>query len=176
MEILGFTVGLLELITVIIAFLGLCISIFSIRQNTKSINSSLIVDVIDAFSAEKMKTAMEEIKGTSGESPEKLRIHLENEEFDNNRRILTHHFLKIYLLYQRKVIDKKILKTLAQKEDVKILLDCLEPLEKEKRKMINLDNHNVPMFNLYRKLLCSGFYEKTGWNEIISNYRPFQGW
>jgi hypothetical protein len=126
----------------------------SITQN-KSFKANIILNLTDSFSSQEMNDAMKSLKDSvqfllSGDSqrlPQSITV------FDQKRRLITHHFFKIFLLRKNNVIDDKILKTLAQEEDVQYLLEYIEPLETAINK-----NYNREMFDMYRNLIESNFY------------------
>jgi hypothetical protein len=146
----------------LILFMGFLISVVtgaaviynSITQN-KSFKANIILNLTDSFSSQEMNDAMKSLKDSvqqilSGDVqglPHSVTV------FDQKRRLITHHFFKIFLLRKSNVIDDKILKTVAQEEDIQFLIKYIEPLETAINK-----NYNREMFDMYRNLLESDFF------------------
>lgn len=126
----------------------------SITQN-KSFKANIILNLTDSFSSQEMNDAMKSLKDSvqqvlSGDTkafPQSITV------FDQKRRLITHHFFKIFLLRKNNVIDNKILKNITQEEDIQLLINYIEPLETAINK-----NNNREMFDMYRNLLDRDFY------------------
>jgi len=127
----------------------------SITQN-KSFKANIILNLTDSFSSQEMNDAMKSLKdslqqvlaGDVKGFPQSVTV------FDQKRRLITHHFFKIFLLRKNKVIDDKILKNITQEEDIQLLINYIEPLET----VIN-KNYNREMFDMYHDLLDRGFFQ-----------------
>jgi hypothetical protein len=160
MDIFGFPIDIVALCGVIVAIFAL---VFTLNQQNKSFNSNIILNITESFSDPKMNLAMKDLKKSEKLKKDEIEKELKYFNFDNNRRMVTHHFFKIYLLYESGVINKKLLRIVAQKEDVELLINCVERIEK-----INNEHYNRSMFDLYRSLLKKGFYNKGFIKEFIT--------
>jgi hypothetical protein len=140
--------------TIIISFASAGAVIYNSRTQAKAFEGNIILNLTDSFSSQEMNDAMKSIKDIVQQlllDPQKLPDSLT--VFDQKRRMITHHFFKIYLLRKSNVIDDKILKTVTQEEDIQYLIKYIEPLETKINK-----NYNREMFDYYRDLLDNEFY------------------
>jgi hypothetical protein len=130
--------------------------IYNSRTQAKAFKGNIILNLTDSFSSQEMNDAMKSLKDMeqSIKSLDLNNLPPSKTVFDQKRRMITHHFFKIYLLRKSGVIDNKILKTVAQEEDVEYLIKYVEPLETAINK-----NYNREMFDFYHDILDSGFYQ-----------------
>jgi len=141
--------------TIIISLATAGAVIYNSRTQAKAFKGDIILNLTDSFSSQEMNDAMKSLKDS-----EKLiktfdwqKLPPSMTVFDQKRRMITHHFFKIYLLRKSEVIDDRILKTVAQEEDVQYLITYIEKIETAINK-----NYNREMFDFYRNLLDSDFY------------------
>ncbi len=93
----------------------------------------------DQFSnREKLFKAFRELRNTDNKEFERL---------ENYRRIVSHHFLRIYYLKETGAINKNLMRKLSSKTRSRFYLEIIEPMEAGKD-----PNYNKSSFNLYRKL------------------------
>jgi hypothetical protein len=145
--------NVLTFATLIVSCLTGLAVVYNSDTQAKSFRANIILNLADSFSSQGMNDAMKNLK--DNEEHIKTIDHevFQNTIYDQNRRKVTHHFFKMYLLKRNNIIDDKILKTVAQKEDVQFLVEHIEPMEQK----INKD-YNREMFDFYHNLLNSDFY------------------
>jgi hypothetical protein len=165
-----FFANLVISIALIISIIGACfakISAESSKESSQTASQALTASVVDSimrdYAKQKMYKAMRKLKkfkthfSDDNEGREKMKIafhELENtneKEFhnlNNYRRMVSHHFQRIYYLRVTNAIkDDKLMKNLSSKYQTEFYLKIIEPLEAG----IN-PKYEKNSFNYYRKL------------------------
>jgi hypothetical protein len=73
-------------------------------------------------------------------------------EIDNCRRMYSHIFHKLIILLNTNCIDKEFIKKIIYADEVDILLNIVEPLEKAKAKFLEKEDYNHTIFDIVRKI------------------------
>jgi len=115
----------------------------------KAFQSSIILNLTESYASDEMNEAMKNVRQYWDGNPENF-LHkiVESKILDNQRRKISHHFLKIYLLKVSDVIDDSLMMKLASKGSIEYLLEIIEPVEKYLNPKYNQD-----MFDEYRRIL-----------------------
>lgn len=145
----------LGIVAILISVISSGAVIYNSLTQARAFRGNIILNLTDSFSSQEMNDAMKSLKDSEQliKSLDFQNLPPSKTVFDQKRRMITHHFFKIFLLRKTDIIDDTILKTVAQEEDVEYLLKYIEPMETK----IN-PKYNKEMFNFYRDLLNSDFY------------------
>jgi hypothetical protein len=147
---------LLPLIGVLIAAGAAIAAWRSARAAEKAVSAQILMQIMDAYSSPEMLSGMirlNEFKGTYKENFAgifaKTRVSNYNEIkiVDEDRRRFSHHFSKIWRLFESGLVNEKVIKQVATRGQVDFLLEIIEPLEKA----INSEYNRVH-FDFFRNL------------------------
>ncbi len=148
-----------EWITLIAAVgaLGAAIAAWSAAHETKrALQGQLLINVTDAYMRPEILNAMRGLRRLWREYPtefakkflEQLNSGSDNgNSLNHSRRIVSHHFLKIFRLRKLEFVDDTFVRELAPPDEARFLFEVIEPLEQ----IIN-QNYDPSMFDMFRKL------------------------
>jgi len=128
-----------ELIIALAAATAVLFAWKSTKETRKASLAQILMQITDAYSSPEMLAGMlrlhsfkERFQENFGGVFAQLREnnYKDIKEIDEARRRYSHHFYKIWLLFDRGLVNKKFVKKVATHGQVDFLLETIEPLEK----------------------------------------------
>ena len=141
----------------------------SANETKKATQANLISSILDRYAKPDMhkalnnwnvfacKNYLDHVKGFNNLVPFERKKY---NELDADRRLITHHFIKIAKLYEKKLIDKNNLEIVAPKKEVEFWKYIIEPIEK----IVYSDIYGRKYFKLLQKI--HGIHHTPTENEI----------
>ena len=151
-------VWLILLIGVFVAAIAAIAAWRSAKATKKTGLAQILMQITDAYGSDEMLSGMQKLRNWQrkhptdfaeklGEMRNDLGEYAKIEEEDKARRRFSHHFYKIWLLFDRGLVNKSFVKKVAPRGQVDFLLEIVEPLEKA----IN-PNYGHSTFDIFRAL------------------------
>jgi hypothetical protein len=133
----------------------------SSKETKKIVLAQIINTIRDQFSSPELREYIDYLNTHKSmildylvvrcnENPLNYKDHV-SEAIDNYRRSYAHIFHKLILLLSTQCIDEKFLKKIIYRDEVKLLIDVVEPLEIAKAKSINKE-YNSETFDTIRRI------------------------
>jgi hypothetical protein len=125
---------------VLAAFLAALFAALSANETRKTTQAQLMATMLDQYAEDNMLKAIRSWKDfvCSSDEDHVPRYIKEEEEktdlykdLDQKRRLISHFFLKVSRLYDKKLIDKKVVESVSHKEKVEFVKYIIEPIERE---------------------------------------------
>lgn len=134
------------------------------KETRKIVLAQIINDIRDQFSTKQIDECINALKRyknlhedidaefRSGLALiEQRNMEVPEIEIDNYRRMYSYIFHKLAILLDGKCIDNGFIKKIIYPDEIDILLNIVEPLEKAKARFLNKD-YNPKTFDTFRKL------------------------
>lgn len=146
----------------LVAIVTAIAAIITIDQSSKALKASLILNIADSFATDRMGQAMQSLRNFSDENNEigiktkfselmKSKDENDKKEFkkyNGYRRLVSHHFFKIWRVSKMGLINDADLKIFAPPDEIDFLLDIIEPMHQ----VIDEKKYNKSMYRDFEKL------------------------
>lgn len=153
--IISISIAALAAIGAVIAAIG---SWKSASETRKTALAQTLMQITDAYSSSEMLEGMIRLRNWKNKHPKDFAQkfaemrkdpskYADIEDEDKARRRYSHHFYKIWLLFDSKLIDMEFVKKVATSGQVDFLLEIIEPLEAA----IN-PHYDHSYFDFFRKI------------------------
>jgi hypothetical protein len=149
---------LVTLLTAIAALFTAFLTLTIINQNYAAQKTNLLFNIADSYAKKEIGDSLNSLKKFSDKFQNKdelqegyRRLKIDNDEkfseYDQSRRLISHHYFKIWRMRLLEIIDNDTVRILAPLDEIKFLLHVIENLHLAKD-----PNYDKRMYTFFRAL------------------------